>query len=167
MNISDLLSITGSVLLALGGGAAVVFALAKWLGGVWAARILENERLAGVREQELLIRRRNVYAKLSLTLRVFLKSERPSSPGDKKNFLEAYDEAALWASDDVMNAIGRFLDLNRMITASPRSVSKNALPEAYVYCITAMRKDCGFPDTEFSYRVVSFIEESQPSSREC
>lgn len=156
MSFSDLLSIFGSVLLALGGGAVIVFALAKWLGGVWAARILEGERLAGAREQELLVRRRNVYAKLSVSLRVFLSASTHKSHDDQKRFLEAYDEAALWAADEVMNSVGYLLDLIRKNTASRGAVTEEELQSAYTSAIEAMRKDCGFPNTRFQYRVVSF-----------
>jgi hypothetical protein len=156
MTFLDLFSITGSVLLALGGGAAIVFALAKWLGGVWAARILESERLASAREQELLVRRRNVYTKLSVSLRVFLSAATQGNPDDQKRFLEAYDEAALWAPDEVMNAIGHLLDLIKTNTASRGTITEEALQDSYAACIAAMRRDCGFPNTKFNYRVVSF-----------
>lgn len=156
MDFPTLLSIAGSVLLALGGGSLVVFALAKWLGGVWAARILENERSAAVREHELLVRRRNVYSKLSVSLRVFLSASARHNEHDQKRFLEAYDEAALWAPDEVMNAIGHLLDLIKANTASRGSVGEEALQQAYTDAITAMRKDCGFTTTKFEYRVVSF-----------
>jgi hypothetical protein len=156
MNLTDLLSITGSVLFALSGGTAIIFALIKWLGGVWAARILETERLTGMREQELLIRRRNVYTKLSISLRVFLSATTRSNADDQKRFLEAYDEAALWAPDDVMNSIGHLLDLIQTNTAIRGSVTENELQLAYSTSITAIRKDCGFPNSKFNYRVVSF-----------
>jgi hypothetical protein len=156
MNFSALLSIAGSVLLALGGGAAIVFALAKWLGGVWAARILESERLAGAREHELLVRRRNVYTKLSVSLRVFLSSSTHANVDDQKRFLEAYDEAALWAPDEVMNSVGRLLDLIKANTAMRGSVAEEELQRVYASAISAMRIDCGFPATKFQYRVVSF-----------
>lgn len=156
MSFPDLFSIFGSILLAFGGGAIIVFALAKWLGGVWAARILETERLTGAREQELLVRRRNIYAKLSVSLRVFLSVRTHTSFDDQKKFLEAYDEATLWATDDVMNSLGHLLDLIRKNTASRGSIAEQELQIAYTSVIEAMRKDCGFPDTKFQYRVVSF-----------
>ncbi|MBC3833278.1 hypothetical protein H8K33_17340 [Undibacterium amnicola] len=156
MPLTDLLSIAGSVLIAIGGGAAIVFALAKWLGGVWATRILENERATQSREQELLVRRRNIYAKLSVALRVFLSSTTRSSPEYQVRFLEAYDEAALWASDEVMNAVGMLLDQIRSNTERRGAHSEQELQTAYATCITSMRKDVGFKNTEFSYRVVSF-----------
>jgi hypothetical protein len=130
--------------------------LSKWLGGVWANRILENERAQSAREHELLIRRRNVYAKLALSLRVFLRRYELPAPDNREKFLEAYDEAALWAPDAVVNLIGEFIDLNRRNAATPGSISQEAMQNAYAACISAMRKDCGFANTTFVYRVVSF-----------
>jgi hypothetical protein len=66
MTFEELLSIVGAVLLSLGGGAAIVLGLSKYLGGIIAARILERKKAAYTREQGLLVRRRNVYAKLAL-----------------------------------------------------------------------------------------------------
>ena len=156
MNFQEILSIIGSILLALGGGAVIIFALAKWLGGVWANRILENEKAESAREHELLVRRRDVYAKLSISLRVFLKRHEQAAPDNREKFLEAYDEAALWAPDDVMNQIGIFLDYIQKNAAVQGSVSENEMKGAYAACINAMRKDCGFKNTSFEYRVVSF-----------
>ena len=156
MPIQELLEIIGAILFSLTGGAAVVFALSKWLGGVWAGRILENERSALVREQELLVRRRNVYAKLALNMRVFLSSEKPATAEQKQAFLAAYDEAALWAAEDVAAQLSVFLDLMVKHTAAPGSVTQPALQAAFVHCLTVMRKDCGFPNTAYVHRVVSF-----------
>ena len=36
------------------------------------------------------------------------------------------------------------------------SVSEEALTPAYIQCITAMRRDSGFFNTEYKHRVVSF-----------
>ena len=156
MQFNDLLSIVGAVLLSLGGGAVIVFALAKWLGGVWAGRILENERAALSREHELLVRRRNVYTKLSLTMRVFLDSEVKATPEQKDAFLAAYDEAALWASEEVVAELGTFLDMQVENKAKPTGISQQAMRAALVHCITVMRRDCGFPETAYTHRVVTF-----------
>lgn len=156
MNLEQIFSIAGSILFALGGGAVIVFALSKWLGGIWANRILENEREASAREHELLIRRRNVYAKLAISLRIFLRRHDQIAPDNREKFLEAYDEASLWAPDEVMNEIGKFLDLNKQNVETPGAVEQKVQQEAYAKCINAMRRDCGFPKTKFCYRVVSF-----------
>jgi len=169
MSLQDLLSIAGSVLIALGGGSLIVFALAKWLGGVWAGRILENEKAREVREQELLVRRRNAYAKLAVALRVFLRREGESwdegGQVESNKFHEAYDEAALWAPDEVMNSVGRFLDLIKKLQDATYATSAPGAPDpalqsmllvAYAECITSMRRDCGFPATRFKYRIIHF-----------
>jgi hypothetical protein len=156
MSLSDLLSISGAVLLSLGGGSAIVFALSKWLGGVWANRILENERASLAREQELLVRRRNVYAKLALSMRVFLDSSNKASADQKDAFLAAYDEAALWGAEEAVAELGIFLDMQAQVTNKAASVSQDAMRTQFVHCMTVMRRDCGFPNTEYRHRVVAF-----------
>jgi hypothetical protein len=133
-----------------------VFALSKWLGGVWAGRILESQRASLTREQELLVRRRNVYAKLAVSMRIFLNSGVRSTQDQKDAFLAAYDEACLWSAEDVMQVVGTFLDLVIENTAKPGVVAAPALQAEYVRILTAMRKDCGFPETKYNHRVVSF-----------
>ncbi len=144
MTLTDLSQIAGTVLLSLGGGAVIVFVLSKWLGGVWAGRILENERAELAREHELLVRRRNVYTKLALSMRVFLKSEKPGTQEQKDSFLAAYDEAALWAAEEVADELGRFIDMLIKHTAKSGSVSNKDIQAEFVRCITVMRRDCGF-----------------------
>lgn len=156
MTFADLLSLVGAILLGVGGGAAIVFALSKWLGGVWAERILENERNAAAREHELLGRRRNVYTKLALSMRVFLDSGGPPSNEQRHAFLAAYDEAALWAAEEVVHELGKFLDMLVQIKAMPHSVGKDALRAEFVHCITVMRRDCGFPQSQYAHRIVTF-----------
>ena len=155
MSFVDLLSIAGSVLFAIGGGAAIVFCLAKWLGGVWATRILESERASTAREQELLVRRRNVYAKLAVSLRALIGPPSEGQKADQAQFLAAYDESTLWASDDVLNAVGTLLDQLRANFLTPEAHSQIALKATYASCILAMRKDVGFKNTTFAYRLVS------------
>lgn len=43
MNLTFLLELTGAILVSLGGGAAIVFALSNFLGRVWAERLMEKE----------------------------------------------------------------------------------------------------------------------------
>jgi hypothetical protein len=156
MGFASLIELVGAVLLSLSGGAAIVFALSKWLGGVWASRILENERASLAREQELLIRRRDVYKRLALSMRVFLRGSAPATPQQKEQFLAAYDEAALWAAEDVVIELGEFLDLQTKQAANPGSVSQSEHQTAFLRCMTSMRRDCGFSQTRYSHRIVAF-----------
>ncbi|KQY89141.1 hypothetical protein ASD35_16705 [Pelomonas sp. Root1444] len=89
-------------------------------------------------------------------MRVFLSASTQREDEQRMSFLEAYDEAALWAPDDVMNAVGELLDLIRKNSAERGSVRENTLQRAYAAAIAAMRRDCGFPSTTFEYRLVSF-----------
>ena len=156
MTLDDYLNLVGSVFFALGGGAVIVFTLSRWLGGVWAARILERERVASARESELLERRRNIYARLAVNLRIFLDSHSKSSDADKREFLSAYDEAALWASEEVAAGISRFIDLQVLHSKSPGAIPQEVLQEAYGACVVLMRKDVGYPQTTYSHGIVSF-----------
>lgn len=153
---TDALDLVGSILLALGGGSAIVFALSKHLANLWAQRTIENERASHAREQELLIRRRNVYAKLAQTLRIFLKSSDPAVSETKQAFLAAYDEAALWASEEVVEAVAALLDLNVRHCTDPTSIDQETYQAAFVRCITEMRRDSGFPRTAYQHRPVAF-----------
>ena len=89
-------------------------------------------------------------------MRVFLASARPSSEEEKRNFLEAFDLAALWASEDVAAALSSFLELSVRNANQSGSVSNEVFKDAYRVCLTAMRRDCGFPDTKFKYPVITF-----------
>ncbi len=46
--------------------------------------------------------------------------------------------------------------MNAKNTASPGAVSMEVQKAAYAHCITVMRKDCGFPQTEYTHRLFSF-----------
>lgn len=150
------LELVGAILLSLGGGTAIVYALSKHLASLWAQRTIEREKAELGRQQELLIRRRNVYAQLAQSLRVFLSSAIAPTEQDKRAFLAAYDEAALWASEEVVTAVAVLLDLNVQHTKDARLVSQEAYKAAFVHCITAMRRDSGFPSTEYQHRAVAF-----------
>jgi len=158
MNIdfTGIFAVAAAILFSLGGGAIIVFALSRWLANVWAGRILEQERQRLQQEMEILIRRRNVYSKLATSLRVFLKKTDDRSQDMRQRFLEAYDEASVWAPDSVMNSIGVLLDLIHANTVKKGSVDEQALRKAFAECMTEIRKDAGFASTNFSYRMVTF-----------
>lgn len=44
MNINDIFKIAMALIASLGGGALLVAAFSHWLGGIWAKRLLQNER---------------------------------------------------------------------------------------------------------------------------
>jgi hypothetical protein len=155
----DAMTHVAAFLLSLLGGSAVVFALSNWLGGVWAKRILDNEHEKSYRERELIMRKRDIYARLAKSMRVLADNGQPATDKEKQNFLAAYDEAALWATDEVMAQFGALLDMlpsTSGATGATPATSQDALKAAYVHCITLMRKDTGFPQTTYNHRVVRF-----------
>jgi hypothetical protein len=160
-----------AVILALGGGSLLVVALSSWLGKVWATRIAETERARFAKDiesyrtdlqqlsderRDALGRKRDVYGKVAASMRVFLVGARPATDTEKRDFLLAFDQAALWASEEVVKALGFFLEQSIKNTNQPGTVTNQEFKDAYRACLNAMRHDCGFPDTKFNYPVVTF-----------
>ncbi|EKO3709036.1 hypothetical protein LO977_003342, partial [Vibrio metschnikovii] len=108
---------------------------------------LENEKANLAREHELLIRRRDVYSNLAVAMRVFIETGTKPDAKQQSEFLKAYDLAALWASEDVINQMAKFLD---------SVINENPSREDFIGCISEMRRDCGFPSTEYKHRIVNF-----------
>jgi hypothetical protein len=52
MTFQQIWEVAGAIIVSVGGGGAVVFALSSWLGKVWANRILETDRAKYAREIE-------------------------------------------------------------------------------------------------------------------
>ena len=164
-------STAAAVIVSLGGGGVIVFALSSWLGKVWANRIADAERARFARELEgykskleelsgerrdALTRKRDVYAQVATSMRVFLATTHKASDAEKRDFLVAFDQATLWASEDVIEMLGHFLGQSARNSKEPGSVSNDEFKNAYRACLNAMRRDCGFPDTAFSYPVIVF-----------
>lgn len=61
---SSIVQVVLAVLAAIGGGGAVVVALAAWLGKVWSERTLLSQKYAGEVDLDLRKRRIEVYAEL-------------------------------------------------------------------------------------------------------
>jgi hypothetical protein len=54
VTLSDILSVAAAVVAALGGGAAIVFALSSWLGKVWANHLMEADKARHARDLKAL-----------------------------------------------------------------------------------------------------------------
>lgn len=160
-----------AVLGSLGGGAVLVFAFSSWLGKVWATRIADAERARFPKELEeyrnelqclsdeqrdALTRKRDIYARLATSMRVFLASGKSTSDEDRKEFWTAFDLAALWASEEVALALYSFLQCSERSVSQPGTVTNDMFKDEYRACLNAMRRDCGFPATKFSYPVLTF-----------
>ena len=167
----EIWKVAAAVIVSVGGGGVLVVALSSWLGKVWANRIADAERarfakdLEGYKSElqhlledrrDALTRKRDVYARLVTSMRVFIGGRRAVSQSEKQAFLEAFDHASLWASEEVTALLGRFLETSVRLTNQPGSVSNDEFKDAYRACVEEMRRDCGFPDTTFKYPVVQF-----------
>jgi hypothetical protein len=163
--------IAGAIIVSIGGASVLVVGLSSWLGKVWATRIADAERARLAKEVEsykselqhlledrrdALTRKRDIYARLVTSMRVFLGGPRPVSTDEKRAFLQAFDHASLWASEQVAETLGRFLETSVRHSNHPGSVSNDEFKDAYRACVESMRRDCGFPNTEFRYPVVQF-----------
>jgi len=171
MNTATVWEVAGAIILSVGGAGVLVTGLSSWLGKVWATRIADAEKARFARELEgykselqhlledrrdALTRKRDVYARLVTSMRVFLGGPRAVSHDEKQAFLEAFDHASLWASEDVVSALGRFLDATVRHAANPQNVTNEEFKDFYRACVVEMRRDCGFPDTKFTYPVIQF-----------
>ena len=128
--------------------------------GIRASHTAEIERLKSVlaAESQVTERRRCVYEEVCSALRVFVDGHENSDEA-KTRFHSAYAVAWLWASDEAVGELNRFIALQRQHASSPSSVPQLQLKSAYVGVVLAMRKDAGFPLTTVdaaSYQFVQF-----------
>lgn len=160
-----LLTTIAAILAAVGGSTVVVIALSGWLARIIANRIAQQDRsrvdaeLERLRanlarntatELDALARRREVYTRLAKGLRIFVAGQTPD-PESKAGFLEAYDEACIWAAEPVVAAIEGLIDEVR-----PGLVNQERTKKAYAKVIEEMRRDAGHPGTAISYRFITF-----------
>lgn len=127
---------------------------------VKASHTAELERLKAtlVAEAQVTERRRKVYEEMCDALRVFIDGHGGTEEARKK-FYAAYAAAWLWASDDVLNELNRFIALQQQFAADRTSVPQHQLKASYASTVLAMRRDAGFPRTTVegaSYHFVQF-----------
>jgi hypothetical protein len=159
VSLHDALTLAASVLLSLGGGAVLILALAGWLGKVWAGRLLEDKKASYARDYELMVRRRDVYTKLILGLRVFIDEDAGDEDTRRvkwRQFFAAYDEASVWAPDSVLLPVNQFLKRKRESDKDVLPATRDELRKDFAAIVAAMRRDIGFASTEFEYRFLTF-----------
>jgi hypothetical protein len=119
--------------------------LTKLVEGVKYDHTVDLERLKSALQDEFHIieRRRQVYEEICNSMRVFIRGNNATSEA-KERFLTAYSSAWLWASDDVLQNLNLFVDLQIKHAKSPSSNDGFVLECAYKEVVSAMRKDVGF-----------------------
>ena len=127
---------------------------------VKASHIAELERLKAVliAEAQVTERRRKVYEEVCDGLRVFIDGHGGTEEA-KKKFHAAYAAAWLWASDEALNELNRFIAFQRQFASDQTSVPQHQLKASYANTVLAMRKDVGFSSTAVegaSYHFVQF-----------
>jgi hypothetical protein len=110
--------------------------------GWWANSRLEQLKSDLQGEMDAVVRKRAVYEQLAPALRVF--SRRNLTDDQKDEFYLAYDRAYIWASDEVLTQVNKFIDLVTVENESFRSTQeeRNA---AYDKCMMSMRKVSDIP----------------------
>lgn len=93
-------------------------------------------------------RRRDVYVKVIKSMRAF---QLEANEEAKKAFVGDYQEACLWASSDVADAINAFIKL-----VKKGEDNQEKLQDGYSACIKAMRKECGNESENFEYQIFKF-----------
>ncbi|MDZ7720719.1 MAG: hypothetical protein U5K72_18015 [Balneolaceae bacterium] len=106
-------------------------------------------------------------------MRVFLQkadATETSSDAEKNEFLAAYDEMHIWAPDEVLETLGKLIDSQREWSKRIKKAEskKEQIPTEEVIeyqktfrdlhskCLEKIRHECGFKETDFEYRYISF-----------
>jgi hypothetical protein len=109
--------------------------------------------------QEYIQKKRDLYASLIQSMRVFVEGTHNEIDQQKALFLSNYDSCMLWASDEVIRAIGEYLDVQTEFSKTKNADLQKEMKRRYSICLVKMRNDCGFQETgigESDYRFVSF-----------
>jgi hypothetical protein len=130
-------------------------------------KIKSDLQLEFTNEQERLNQKRTVYINLIESMTVFIGERVPQNErvNYQKNFLNAYDVAWLWASDDVLQAISRYMQYKvennhfyfQNINIEEAKRLQLLEKEHFSECVLAMRKDIGFEDSILTKEHYKFI----------
>lgn len=117
---------------------------------------VEGVRAEFAKESVLLEKRREVYERITDGLRVFI-SGHEATESQKNAFHSAYSACWLWAPDEILQNLNRFIRMQQEITADPDAHSQEDLKRVYGSIILAMRQDAGFPETSMAEGEYSFV----------
>ena len=121
-------------------------------GGALASYALE--RRAAIASQ-VRAQKRDLYASLAHSLGVF-QGDRAAGEKEREAFLRDYSQVWLWASDEVIAALNRFIDHNQRLAAGEPKVQEK-LDQSFHDLMLAMRKDLRSTSlTSSAYRSISF-----------
>jgi len=131
------------------------------LFGSWLQHELDRKLR---RESAVLLEERRVFNELANSLRVFVGTTKRTSD-EKGAFLSAYDAIWLWASDEVISALNRFVEIQERANRG-EDVPQEQRRRAYATCVLQMRKSLGFKKTALTpdeYRFFEFDADQVPN----
>ena len=117
----------------------------------------EQHKAAIAAENQVIERRRKAYEDICSALRVFVAGHTKTDEA-KERFHVAYASSWLWASEEVLAAPNRFIEVQVQDGAAPGSVSQTDLKAFYAAVLVGMRKDVGFPSTRVAASDYKFVQ---------
>ncbi|MEQ1778255.1 MAG: hypothetical protein ABL863_06910 [Nitrosomonas sp.] len=119
---------------------------------------VENVRAEFAKESQLLEKRREVYERISDSLRIFIDGHHNSSQ-QQNAFHSAYSACWLWAPDEVLIKLNEFIKMQQENAANNSKVhSQEKLKQVYCEIILSMRRDVGFSETTMDKERYAFIK---------
>ena len=98
-------------------------------------------------------KKREVYRDFIKSLGVFIGGRK--NEDQKKVFLDCYSELWLWAPDEVIVPVNRFIDI-QISLASGQHIDQGEMKKSYSECIFALRKDCNV-DTILEHNQYKYV----------
>ena len=119
---------------------------------------VESVRAGFEKESQLLEKRREVYERISDSLRIFIDGHHNSSQ-QQNAFHSAYSACWLWAPDDVLIKLNEFISMQQDNAANSHEVySQEKLKQVYCEIILSMRRDVGFSETTMDKERYEFVK---------
>jgi hypothetical protein len=179
MNIDEVFKIASAVIASVGGSALILAAFSSWLGGVWAKRMLQNERakhsetLEGIKKELDLLKQKEItrhFDKLAIykdvvhlvseilrELEAVSTSKQSSiNPDIEHSFSlcrnKAYGYISLVSTQEVMDKYNDMIDFFIPVMYEGESASWNDMREKADALLNAMRLDLGIKEGNIVYR---------------
>ena len=179
MSIVDIFKVAVAIIASLGGGALIVAACANWLAGIWAKRMLQNERakhaekLENIKTELDLLKQKDVtrhHDKLSTyrdvikiiseilsELEVVATGRQPDiSEATEKYFslnrTKVYGYIALVSNQEVMDRYNDLIDYLIPIIYEGKKGTWNDMRSKANDMLNAMRRDLGINEGDILYR---------------
>lgn len=129
------------------------------IGGFIGYIIQHLLQLRSARKLEEMNKKRALYGEMIESLNNVFISDRVTTEDMKNKLLNSYASQWLWASDDVVLATSKHLEMQVKYLSNKEQVSQEELKKTFVEAIIEMRRDLVFKDTcvePSDYQFVSF-----------